>query len=248
MEVNETWTGRLLVALVGAVAIIAAGGLIGGGIRGFRAADRFVTVKGVSERPVRADLAIWPLRIVVADDALPSAQFRMNDGTRLARRFLVANGIDSTAISIQGLRVQDTSANPYRGGGPGGPRFIIEQTVLVRTTNVELVESTSSKVGALVNQGVVFSSGQEYGPGGPTYLFTKLNDLKPQMIAEATAEARKAAEQFARDSKSRIGGIRSANQGVFVILPRDEIPGFGEQNMADKIVRVVSTVEYRLVD
>ena len=247
VDLNENWTGRLLTALVVAVAVIAAGGLIGGGIRGFRAADRFVTVKGVSERPVRADLAIWPLRIVVADGSLPSAQYRMNEGTVLARRFLMANGIDSTSISVQGLRVQDTEANPYRGT-PGGPRFIIEQTVLVRTTDVERVETTSSRVGALVNQGIVFSSGQEYGPGGPSYLYTKLNDLKPQMIAEATAEARKAAEQFARDSTSRIGGIRSANQGVFVILPRDEIPGFGEQNQPDKIVRVVSTVEYRLVD
>jgi hypothetical protein len=94
----------------------------------------------------------------------------------------------------------------------------------------------------------VFSSGQEYGPGGPTYLFTKLNELKPTMIAEATAEARKAAEQFANDSKSRLGGIRSANQGVFVILPRDEIPGFDEKNQPDKIVRVVATIEYRLAD
>jgi hypothetical protein len=245
--INESWTGRLLTALVTAVAIIAAGGLVGGGIRGFRAADRFVTVKGVAEKPVRADLAIWPLRIVVADASLPSAQYRMNEGTVIARRFLIANGIDSTQISLQGLRVQDTAANPYQGER-AGPRFIIEQTVLVRSNDVDLVQQTSSRVGALVNQGVVFSSGQEYGPGGPTYLFTKLNELKPTMIAEATAEARKAAEQFARDSKSRLGGIRSANQGVFVILPRDEIPGFDEKNQPDKIVRVVSTIEYRLAD
>ena len=247
VELNENWTGRLLTALVVAVAVIAAGGLIGGGIRGFRAADRFVSVKGVSERSVRADLAIWPLQLVVADASLPSAQYRMNESTVLTRRFLMANGIDSSAISLRGFRVQDTAANPYQGDR-GGPRFIIQQTVLVRSTDVALIEKTSAAVSALVNQGVVFSSGQEYGPGGPSYLFTKLNDLKPQMIAEATAEARKGAEQFARDSKSRIGGIRSANQGVFVILPQDEIPGMSEENQAEKKVRVVATVEYRLVD
>jgi hypothetical protein len=248
VEINENWTGRVLTSLVVAVAIIAAGGLIGGGVRGFRAADRFVTVKGVSERTVRADLAIWPLQLVVADASLPSAQYRMNENVVRTMQFLKVNGIDTATVSLRGFRVQDTSANPYQRGEFGGPRYIIQQTVLVRSTDVPLIERTSSAVGALVNAGVVFSSGAEYGPGGPSYIFTKLNDLKPQMIAEATAEARKGAEQFAHDSKSRIGGIRSANQGVFVILPQEEIPGFDEKNQADKVVRVVATVEYRLVD
>jgi Uncharacterized protein conserved in bacteria len=106
-------------------------------------------------------------------------------------------------------------------------------------------------VGELVNAGIPLSSGQ-YGATGPTYVFRKLNDLKPSMIAEATAEARKSAEQFAKDSKSRLGGIHRANQGVFVILPRDAASdsdrgmGMGEQSQMFKLVRVVTTVEYLL--
>ena len=80
----------------------------------------------------------------------------------------------------------------------------------------------------------------EYGPGGPTYVFTKLNDLKPPMIAEATARAREAAEQFARDARSELGGIRRANQGIFEILPRDQAPGIFEGNSAGTAQRFFS--------
>jgi hypothetical protein len=94
----------------------------------------------------------------------------------------------------------------------------------------------------------VFSSGNEYGGGGPTFVFDGLNALKPKMIAEATAEARKAAEQFARDSRSEIAGIRRANQGLFEIRPRDEAMGIQEWSQIRKTVRVVATVEYLLKD
>jgi hypothetical protein len=97
-----------------------------------------------------------------------------------------------------------------------------------------------------VNAGVVLSSGGEYGGGGPTFVFSGLNALKPQMIAEATARAREAAEQFARDSKTGVGPIRQASQGVFEILPRDQAPGISQESQVVKTVRVVSTVEYSL--
>jgi uncharacterized protein len=98
----------------------------------------------------------------------------------------------------------------------------------------------------LVAAGVVLSSSGEYGTGGPTFVFTRLNQLKPSMVAEATANAREAAEQFAKDSRTALGGIRQASQGVFVILPRDQAPGISESSQLQKTVRVVSTVQYFL--
>jgi hypothetical protein len=94
---------------------------------------------------------------------------------------------------------------------------------------------------------VVLSAG-EYGGGGPTYLFTKLNDLKPEMLAESTANARKAAQQFAIESGRKVGAIRRAYQGVFEILPRDQVPGVDQAGQIVKTVRVVSTVEFFLRD
>ena len=118
--------------------------------------------------------------------------------------------------------------------------------MLLRSTTIELVQTASQRVPELVKGGVVLSSGQEYGGGGPTFVFTGLNTLKPPMIAEATARAREGAEQFARDSRSTLTGIRRATQGVFEILPRDQAQGISEESQVTKRVRVVTTVEYGL--
>jgi hypothetical protein len=238
-------TGGLLLLALG---LVGAGWLIGRGFEGARAGDRYVTVKGVAERVVRADLALWPIQLAASDDVLTRAQAQLDQNVSRVVRFLQANGIDTTEVELQGLRVTDAYANPYQPQGRPGNRYVVRQTVLVRSADPDRVRAASQKVGELVGVGVVLSSGEEYGPGGPTYLFKRLNDLKPTMIAEATAEARKAAEQFAKDSRSRLAGIRRANQGVFVILPRDEAPGITEPSQIVKTVRVVTTVEYRLRD
>lgn len=233
--------------LILAVAVALAGLFVGIGFARGRATDRYVTVKGVDERAVRADLAIWPLRLVVADDDLARAHAKIEDGVTRVRQFLVAQGIDTSDVALQDFGVTDARANQYSGPTPAGSRFVIRQTVVVRSTNPEQVLHASQRVGELVTAGVVLSSGGEYGPGGgPTFVFTKLNDVKPPMLAQATARAREAADQFARDSRASLGGIRQASQGVFEILPRDQAPGISEGSQIAKTVRVVSTVEYFL--
>ena len=238
-------SGIGLIALAAGIAL--AGWFVGQGLGNVRDGGRFVAVKGVAEREVKADLAFWPITLAATDDDLSRAQTRINQNIAKVRAFLAVNGVDTLETSLQNLRVTDVLAQAYGGPPRVGNRFIIQQTVMVRSNDPERIRATSEKVGELVNAGVVLSSGQEWGMGGPTYLFKRLNDLKPSMIAEATAEARKSATQFAKDSKSRLGGIRRANQGVFVILPRDEAPGISEQAQIFKIVRVVTTVEYLLL-
>ena len=226
---------------------LALGGLfIGGGFARARSADRFVTVKGISEREVKADLAIWPLRIVAASDDLPSANKQLQSSLDKIRAFLAANGVDAAQATLQDFSVADAQTNQYSGGSAAGARFVIRQTVVVRSTNPETIRAASQKVSELVSAGVVLSSGGEYGNGGPTFVFTGLNKLKPAMIGEATARARESAEQFARDSRSGIGGIRRASQGIFEILPRDQAEGITEASQIVKTVRVVSTIDYAL--
>jgi hypothetical protein len=226
---------------------LALGGLfVGGGFLHGRAADRYVTVKGISEREVKADLAIWPLRIVAASDDLASANAQLQSSLEKIRTFLTANGIDAAGATLQDFSVADAQTNQYSGGSRAGSRFVIRQTVVVRSTSPETIRAASQKVSELVSAGVVLSSGGEYGNGGPTFVFTGLNKLKPEMIGEATARARESAEQFARDSRSGIGGIRRASQGVFEILPRDQADGITEASQIVKTVRVVSTIDYAL--
>jgi hypothetical protein len=237
----------LIGALVLGVGLALGGWFVGHGFAVGRGTDRFVTVKGVSEREVEADLALWPLRVVSTDNDLGRAQARIDQDVGRILEFLAEQGIDTSLAERQNLQVTDVLANPYREGTATN-RFIVTQTVMVRSDEPELVLTASQRVGALVEAGVVLTSGQDYGPGGPTFVFSRLNDLKPEMIAEATASAREAAEQFALDSRSSLGGIRRANQGVFVILPRDQAPGIFEQSQVHKTVRVVSTIEYFLKD
>lgn len=194
---------------------------------------------------VAVGIALWPLRVVAASNDLAAAQASVARSIARIRAFLVRNGIDTTQAELQEIQVTDAYANAYRPAGETPTRFIVRQTLMVRSPKPEVVLAASQRVGELVAAGLVLSS-QEYGPSGPTYLFTRLNDIKPAMIAAATANARAAAEQFAKDSRTTVAGIRQANQGVFVILPRDQASGITEESQLNKIVRVVTTVEYFL--
>lgn len=229
-----------------AVALIMSGWFIGHGYRSGQTVDRFVTVKGLAERDVTADLAIWPLQLVGASDRLVEAQASIDRDEAAVLAFLASHGIDTSRVSVQGVEVTDNLASQYRPEGLAGPRYVVQQVLMVRSDDAEAIERASQAVGDLVGDGVVLKSGQGWGPAQPTYLFKRLNDLKPEMIAEATASAREAARQFAADSDTELGGIRRANQGVFVILPRDEAPGIQEQTQREKTVRVVATIDYYL--
>lgn len=238
---DRTPLGTIILALG-----IAAGGFLAGhGVVRAKAAERYVTVKGVAEREASADLAIWPLRVVATSDDLARANSDLQGSVGRIKRFLSRHGVDTTQITLQDFAVRDKQANEY-GGQMSGPRYLINQTVLVRSTQPDVVAAASQKVAELVNEGVVLSSGEQYGNGGPSFVFTGLSTIKPEMIAQATARAREAAQQFAEDAGSSLGGIRQANQGYFEILPRDQAQGINEASQVRKTIRVVATVEYLL--
>ena len=236
-------TVRMIILALG----IALGGFLAG--RGFaraRATERYVTVKGVTEREVRSDLAIWPLQVIGADNDLATANAKLARSIAGVRQFMARHGLDTTRVELTGFTVSDASSNQYASGVPTN-RFVIRQTMLIRSSRPDAVLQASQLIGELAAIGVAVSSGGGEGPsGGPTFVYSGLNTLKPRMIAESTARAREAAEQFAKDSRTSLGGIRRANQGVFEILPRDQAPGISAESQIAKVVRVVSTVEYLL--
>lgn len=228
----------LVVGALLAVGMIGSGAFISQGLVNARIGDRSVTVRGLAERDVRADLAVLPLRFIASGDVLSEVQARIDGDLVIVRRFLTAQGYPEDAVSLGRLEVADTRSREYMSQS-GGPRFILAQSVGVRSNDVDRVQTTSRALNELVRQGVVL---QDYS--GPTYIFSRLNEVRPAMIAEATASARTGAEQFAKDSGAPLGPISQANQGSFQILARDEIGD--ESTSPDKKVRVVTTISYRL--
>jgi len=237
-----------LPALTVAIGIAIAGLLVGNGFARGRASERYVSVKGVAEQEVRADLAIWPIRVVGVGNDLAAANAKVVTSIAGVRKFLARHSVDTSQVQLTAFTVSDVEAAEY-GGNRRANRFLIKQTLLVRSNQPDRVLAASQQVSELAAIGVAISSGtSDYGPGadGPSFVFTGLNQLKPKMIADATARAREAGEQFAKDSHSTLGDIRQANQGVFEILPRDQAPGLSEGSQIAKIVRVVSTIDYFL--
>jgi len=227
-----------LPAIALALGIVVAGYLIGEALIQSRSSERQVSVRGLAEREVPANLALWPIVFSVTSNELVDLQRKADDGVAKVRAFL-ASDFPAEQISVSAPRVQDREAQGMTGDGRRLDRYTAEVTVTVRTDRIDGVRKAIQRSGVLVKQGVAVLRSYEYNT---QFLFTDLNKIKPEMIAEATKDARRAAEQFAKDSGSKVGAIRTAQQGLFSIEDRDQFsPEF-------KRVRVVTTVDYYLSD
>lgn len=228
-----------LAALLLAAGLLGAGWFAAQGMARLKTHDRFVTVKGSAEKIVDADLVVWPLAHTVLGNDLADVQTRLDANSDTIRRFFTTAGFKDEEIVVSPPRLQDrwTWAS---GDQRPVERYSTSATVTLRTNRVAQALAALRRSGDLVRQGVRLGSEGEVG--APSFDYTRLNDIKPTLIAEATANARKSAEQFAKDSGARIGGIRTANQGVISIADRDQ----GSPQV--KTVRVVTTVEYFLRD
>jgi uncharacterized protein len=231
-----------------ALGLILGGWALGAQIKATRLSDRYVTVQGLVERKVKSDLAIWPLSYKEAGDDLSGLHAKTEVNKNAILQFLDQQGIQSSEIELEVVRVVDTQANEYGAGNRAPHRYIVEQPITVRTARVDQVAAAAQKSLQLLQKGIVLNS----NPGqGLVYKFTGLNSIKPDMITEATRNARAAADRFASDSGSRVGSIRQANQGVFTILPTDQGSDGGEGGYAadsslTKTIRVVTSVQYYL--
>jgi len=244
--------GITLLGLLLALGLIVGGWALGTEIKGIRLGDRYVSVRGLAERTVKSDLAVWPIGYKEAGDDLPSLYSRTESDRKAILQFLSQQGIQSSEIELGVVRVVDNQANEFGGGNRAPHRYIVEQQITVMTSKVDQIAAAARKTASLVQEGIALNSdrGQELA-----YRFTGLNSIKPDMISEATKNAHAAAERFASDSGSKVGSIRQANQGIFSILSANSGGDTGESDggygsNADsslmKKVRVVTSVEYYL--
>lgn len=211
---------------------------IGRAVRAGREFDRYLTVKGLSEREVKATLVIWPIRFSVAAEDLTTLKAAMETNRALVLSFLQERGVDAKEIT-QGLPVvNDREDERIQANRPSLARYRGVVTLVVRSANVDVVKKAIQGADALLEKGVTLV-GTESGDR-IEFIFNAVNDIKPDMIKEATANARAAAEKFAQDSKSKVGRIRKATQGALEIEDRDAA------SPERKVLRVVTTVDFFL--
>ncbi len=228
-------TVPVVAAAVLAVGLIGGGWCVGRGLEAARSSDRFVTVRGLSERIVDADLAIWPIVFSADGDDLQSMQAKIDQQAATVRAFLDARGFDPAEWSLSPTRVTAHTGYDERRRQP---RYLGEATIALRTGRIADVQQAIQESAELVRNGVAMVRSYEHQT---QFLFTDLESIKPAMIAEATRDARRAAQQFADDSGGTVGAIRRAQQGYFSINDRD---AFSPEY---KKVRVVTTIDYFLV-
>ncbi len=229
----------LFAAAILAIGILLGGYLLGDGLRRARMADRSVTVRGLAERNVTADLATWNIHFSAQGTALGPVQAQIDRDARTVAEFFRAAGFPGEAVSDSG-----GSVNQYYDSSRGENIVTINRRVQLRTTDVMRARQAHARQFQLIRDGVAIQEGS-----GMQYVFTRLNTIKPEMIAEATLDARAGAERFANDSQTDVGGIRSATQGYFSIGPRDGDDAeatYGGRDSPFQKVRVVTTIEFYL--
>lgn len=235
---TEFRSRSIVAALLLALGLAAAGWFVAQGMARLRTQDRFVTVKGSAEKIVAADLVVWPLAHTVAGNDLAQVQQSLDANTATIQAFFTKAGFKADEIVVSPPRLEDRWAWAFGENRPP-ERYRYSTTVTLRTHRVAAAIAALRRTGELVSRGILIG-GQDGAASEPAFDYTQLNTIKPALIAEATAAARKSAEQFAKDSGARLAGIRSANQGVVSISDRDR----GSPQV--KTVRVVTTVEYFL--
>ncbi|HEX5644719.1 MAG TPA: SIMPL domain-containing protein, partial [Erythrobacter sp.] len=212
------------------------GYLMGDGLLRAKQAERAVTVRGLAERNVTADLATWTISFSATSSDLAFAQEKVQRDRQALEQFFARLGFPAGAL-------QPTGANVASFTTDGVTQYTVRQRIAMRTGDIARAQKAVAQQFDLVSRGVMLEEGSAI-----VYSFTKLNDIKPEMVAEATRDARAAAEQFANDSGAEVGQIREATQGYFTVEPRDGEPagGWGVSDSPYKKVRVVTTVSFAL--
>lgn len=241
----------LMLGITLGLGIFGAGCYIGKSIYLSKSLSRNVTVKGITERDVKSDLGILEFDYREVGGALLDLNQKLQHDQTVVAEFLKQHGFTDAEIETQPVKLDDKLANTYQSNTPVVPeqRYILTSGIRIRSQRVDLIQQVNQLTGLLLQQGVPLAFDVNSVSPNPSYYFTKLDDIRPAMLAEATKSARLVAEQFAKDSDTRLDGIQHANQGLFQITSRDVEAGGDNGNsmsVINKKVRLVATIDYRL--
>jgi hypothetical protein len=234
---------RLVTALLVGLGIALAGFAVGQGLERFRMSDRSVTVKGLAEKDIESDFAVWTLAFRRGGNDFGGVQQALAGDRDKVAAFLKARGFTEAEIEVKPLQVQDLFTREYAQGNQPF-RFNGTGQVLVKSARVAEVEAAARAVDPLIQAGVQLGGDGE-GRSGPRFQLRGFNDIKAPLLAEATRNAREQADKFAAEAGAELGPLKNANQGV-IRITGDDGNDFDDGSSRMKRLRVVSTFEYEL--
>lgn len=202
--------------------------------------NRIVQVKGLSEREVMADLAVWPMQFTITGNDLMAIKRKIEQQTEQTKKFFTDKGFSNAEIIVGATNINDRDSQLYSSGNRRPFRYLAKTDITLRTSDIPKIKAAQKELVNLAARGVLINSKSSWSP--VRFSYTKLNEIKPSMIEEATKKAKEVAEKFASDSNSKVGKIKNAYQGIFSINSRDE------NSPEIKSVRVVTTIIYFLED
>lgn len=227
-------------AAIIALGIVVFGSFMQNSLARFVNKERVVTVKGLSEREMPADKVTWPLVFKELGNDPAEIYRSIERKNQVLVSFLHEQGLGTDEVMLNAPDIKDRFADSWSQEQITN-RYVATSVIIVTSNKVELVRSIMQKQAQLMKMGIALIT-EDYGKNTVKYEFTRLNDIKPEMVEESTKNARATAEKFAEDSDSELGKIRRATQGQFSITDRDN------NTPHIKNIRVVSTIEYYIND
>lgn len=225
---------KYLTAIIFSIAIVLAAYFLGNAYVERAQPVGIIHVTGSGSSNFTSDLIVWEGTFSRFDTDLQKAYEGLNSDKAIVKSYLVGKGIDPESIIFNSVQTQERTKNQYQNGNFTGSIFIgydLIQSVKIESNHVELVEKVSREITELLNKGVQFNSTP------PRYYYTKLADLKIEMISQATEDAKLRAERIASNSGGDLGALKSAEMGVFQIIGQNSGEDFtwgGAFNTKDK--------------
>lgn len=240
----NTTVPRLLTGLLVAAGVAIAGFFVSGGLERFRMADRSISVKGLAEKDVQSDFALWTLQFRRAGNEFAGVQQALAGDREKVLAFLKQRGFTDAELEAKPLSVQDLLARDYAQGNVPF-RFNGSGRIVVKSARVAEVEKAALALDPLIQAGVQLGGEGDGQPAGPRYQLRGFNDVKAPLLAEATQNAREQAQKFAAEAGATLGPLKTANQGV-IRITGDDGGDYDDGSSRTKRLRVVSSFVYEL--
>ena len=242
---NYSWLGLLLLGVFLCAGIIIGTFIISKTVEQVKFQNQRITVKGYAERTITSDIASWRGQITTRSTELVTAYDNLQADLNKVLSYLEQKGISRDDMDIASV----ITSIQYKRTANGMTTNIVEgynlvQPLSITSSNIEQIAEIANEITVLIQQGVEFDSFP------PQYFYTKLDDMKIELLGEATKNAYMRAEQLAENSGSKVGSLKYASQGVFQITPvySTQVSDYGtyDTSTIEKSVKAVVTIEYSI--